>query len=108
MSFINLTPHPVVINLDNGDSVTFPAAEQPAKVSEIVIDLPPRDGIPMTRIRYGAITGIPEDRGPTYIVARPVAEAARRQDHSAKMVVPYPLLRDDHGRVTGAGGFATL
>ena len=107
--YVNLTPHSVSVLADDG-TVTheFPPSGQLARVEEIVVEMPSTDGIPACRLEYGEIVGIPDDSGPTYVVARPVLEAAKRQALEYRLVVPYPLVRDDTGRVIGCRGFASL
>ena len=108
MEYINLTPHCVTIVQDGGSTIEFLPSGQLARVEEVVLPMPSEDGIPMCRLAYGDVVGIPDDAGPTYVVARPVLEAAKRKGLPYRLVVPYPLVRDDAGRVIGCGGFASL
>lgn len=56
-------------------------------------------------VRTGEVTGLPpKGHGVLYIVSRAVAAAVDRDD----VVVPYPLVRDETGRIIGAAGLARI
>ena len=107
--YVNLTPLPVAIVTDDGNIThQFPPSGLVARVEEIAIEMPSPDGIPTYRLEYGEIVGVPTGTGPTFIVARPVLDAAKRQGLQCSLVVPYPLVRDYNGRIIGCRGFASL
>ncbi|WP_428956238.1 hypothetical protein [Streptomyces sp. cg35] len=107
---LNLTPHPIRIYADDRpDGVDEPdwgllrvinPEPTPAR-----LDMEPqtrvhRDGIPVERIEYGHIEGLPDRQGGlSYIVSLPVALAItpRRSD----LLVPYREVRNSTGTVIG-------
>lgn len=98
MKFINLTPH--VLNMvDHGD---IEPSGSVARFQEYLN----KDG----DITIGGITGLPARMsGVGYVVSRPLAVAlamsgVKRDD----VYVVRELLRNEHGHITGARGFARV
>jgi len=110
--FINLTPHPVtVVGKDGKLLATIPPSGVVArakmfreKVSEIDIN---GRKVPMYRVRYGEVTGLPEPQeGAIYIVSIMVLQACKdRNDLIAPDTGPGSVVRDENGRIIGVKAF---
>ena len=107
MEIINLTPHEIRVILGS-EKITFPASGQIALVEEkrkplgfVVAE----KEIPLNRISYGEIEGLPDfTEGTIYLVSRVVLAAAKgRKD----LVAPGNMIRKDDGTIAGCDGFIT-
>lgn len=88
---VNLTPHEVVIVLDNHEVKIKPEGQVPRVATKsIAVD------------HYGEIEGLPPmSRDVKYIVSALVQKAANfRED----LVIPAQQIRDEQGRVIGCKG----
>lgn len=110
MHLTNLTPHTVQI-LWAGDGFEIEPSSPPARCAvetEIVDTISVWDGflVPVTRPRFGAVTGLPDpEDGVGYIVSRVVAEA--RPDRR-DLYIPDQLVRDNQGRIVGCRALAQV
>lgn len=118
---VNLTPHPITLQLVDGAGQHFPVTLPPdGRVPRVEVFrdqvavlgyTPTPDSyrvldqagdpadliIPVRQTSTGAITGLPDpEPGVLYIVSRMVAEAAPERED---LVFPDELLRDGEGRV---------
>lgn len=104
--YVNLTPHPVTL-VTGGHETIFPSEGQARLVEESYGEEWVDDWVPMRRIRYGRIEGLPEPQyGTFYIVSAlvgPVAAAMGRKD----CISPDSgrAIRDEAGRIIGVPGF---
>ena len=109
VNLVNLTPHPLNIHTTDGEVVTLPKCEKPARVDvinkfegEIRVD----DGdsyIPLYMQIIKEYVNLPEPQeGTIYIVSLVVRQAANRAD----VMSPGELKRDEEGRVVGCDGLA--
>jgi hypothetical protein len=103
MNFLNLTPHPIVVRLNDGSDLTFPPSGKVARVDElptqIVGDV---NGIPiMARTVFGEVIDLPEPvEGLGYIVSGLVAGAVSRADVFAPATGPKDgAVRNDKGHI---------
>ena len=81
MNIKNLTPHPIAIELADGQRVTFAPAGAPARVSTSQEEVGQVAGIPLRRTAWGEVQGLPApEEGTIYIVSALVADRARRPD----------------------------
>lgn len=102
--FLNLTPHPVTIHKDNGDTVTLPV-DGPAP--RLAVDREPLGelgGFSVVRSTMGEPEGLPEpEEGVTIIVSALVAE---HSSLAGRTDIAYPgeAIRDDNGRIVGCQG----
>lgn len=111
---VNLTPHQIDIVLPSGSTVSIPPSGTVARIETIdepagSIMLPDGRVIPVTRTRYGALTGLDDlPEGEMAVVSRLVLDAARAAGHPAadRLLAPGPLVRDAEGRVVGCRGLA--
>jgi hypothetical protein len=101
---VNLTPHPVTLVVD-GAEVTVPASGRVARVAttEVEIGEVVVDGlrVPLVAQAYGDVENLPDPApGVLYVVSALVAQAVPGR---TDLVSPARLVRDDQGRVVGAG-----
>lgn len=97
---INKTPHAVyVLNEDGSILRVFPKSNGMIRVAEIVTDIAPIDGIPISSTSWGETNDVPEYiEGTYYIVSQLVKNALpERKD----LLVPKGAVRDDKGNVIG-------
>ena len=111
MEFINLTPHELNVQREDGSLLNIPASGTVARVGqkETVVDT--LEGINITQQVFdGDVTGVPEPQGPFtyYIVSRIVASALAEADRTNDILVPGPAVRDDSGKIIGCRGFSQL
>lgn len=101
-AFINATPHDITIILADGSARTFPKSGSIARVAQSVALMETVDGIGISTVVFGAVTGLPDAAsGVRIIVSALVKSAALRSD----LVSPGELVRDGAGVVIGAKGF---
>ena len=116
IKFVNLTPHEVVILSQNGENVVMrvPPSGTVARVStksEIICEV---GGVPVRKVTYGDIEGLPEPKGDTiYIVSTIVLLALKEKGiHRNDVVSPDTnidsVIRDPQGRVIGVKYFQVL
>ena len=110
----NLTPHPVNLLREDGSEIAVFPSEGLARLEEQTgnvwrIQATQDDWVAVTSLHYNEIVGIPTNLHPDtwFIVSMPVALAATYAQR-ARMIYPYPLVRDDQGRVIGCSGFARI
>jgi len=107
----NLTPHSIVLcGADGQPLLTVPPSGGLARCEPIreVVGTVAVDGhkIPMTQVRLGPLTGLPEaEAGTLFIVSRLAADAARALGRD-DVVVPDDSVRDASGRVMGCKALA--
>jgi hypothetical protein len=56
---LNLTPHAIVVQANDGTTVTFPPSGTIARVSTKTVEASGVAGIPVIKTLYGAVEGIP-------------------------------------------------
>jgi len=114
MEIVNLTPHSITFESENGEwAVTIPAAREPARVAvqrvrvgTLVIDEADGFEIPVNQTRFGQVENLPEPRpGVAYVVSRVVAEAVQGRDD---LYVVDDTVRDEQGRVVAARALAKI
>lgn len=100
MNIINLMPHDVNIVPETGEPVlTIPASGNVARLTSETVEIGEVNGIPITKIRYGDIYGLPdESAGVCYIVSALVAQQCK---HRNDIFIPNECVRDERGRIVG-------
>lgn len=108
MTFVNKTPHPIVLRGKKGEETTFPPVAPPARIAitqEVVGEL---DGFPVRKTVYGQIENLPEPTSDTiYIVSLVVLQATGRQDVVAPDSAGPTAIRSN-GQVVAVTGFVTV
>ncbi len=99
-TFVNLTPHTVVLN--NG--VEYPTSGVVARVSATYTDFSP-DGI--AEVRFGEPVGLPAPQeGILYIVSGLLKQACPDRRDLVSPATGHPACRrDDQGRIVSVPGF---
>ena len=111
VKLINLTPHTVrLLDEDGNVLVEIEPSGEVARVSEDVSEagsvLVDGKKVPVSDVKTGTVSGLPgRGHGVLLIVSRAVALAVPERDD---LVVPFPLVRDENGRVVGARGLARI
>ena len=95
MRIINLTPHRVTVR-NAGREWSFDSVGM-ARVQDSADPAGEAAGVPVVRVRTGAVVGLPAPSpGVTYLVSRVLAAALpERQD----LVFPFGEIRDEGGRI---------
>lgn len=104
VSIVNLTPHALNIQREDGSTLTVAPSGTLARCAETREPRPAIAGLPVTLAGFGAVEGLPEPRaGVVYVVSALVL--AQVQDR-ADVFAPGPAIRDDQGRIVGARGLS--
>lgn len=104
MTITNLTPHALVIVLADGSTRTVAPSGAVARCRAINVPAGDADGIPLGRVTYGAVEGLPEAaEGVLYVVSGLVRAAVPGR---ADVASPGDLVRDAAGAVVGCRGLA--
>lgn len=103
---VNLTPHEVVVVLENGEKVTFPPSGVVARVATNEEQLRTVYRVPVVKREWGQLENVPEpEEGVFYLVSSVVFEAAQgRKD----LLVPdtgKTAVRDEKGQVVAVRRF---
>lgn len=99
-TFINLTPHAIVLN----DGKTIPASGVVARVSATYSDFSP-DGI--AEVRFGEPVGLPAPKEDTlFIVSGLLKQACPQRTDLISPATGHPAcVRDEQGRILSVPGF---
>lgn len=101
--FINLTPHTVNIITNDGELILEPSGNL-ARVSTVEESDGILDGVEIFRLTYGSVEGLPDPvEGTHYVVSKMVRDALPERPD---LFYPTRLIRDETGRIVGAGGLA--
>ncbi|MBP1308857.1 hypothetical protein JOD82_001877 [Paenibacillus sp. 1182] len=102
---VNLTPHEVKIVDDAGAVIkAYPATGKMVRVNTNDIQLPSVDEVPVVRVEYTDVDGLPESRPNTiYLVSVLVAQAlgGSRRDVYTPDTGPKSVFRDAGGQIVG-------
>lgn len=102
----NYTPHDIVICFYDGASITIPSKGVARCLSGEQI-LGQVDLMPIYKIEYGEVSGLPEPKEDTiYIVSKIVAEAlkGKRDD----LFIVASTIKDENGQVIGCRGLSMI
>ena len=103
VTLVNLTPHPLRLVFDSGETHEVPPANEPARVVDRrgARELVDTDAgrVEVSDVASGGeVVGLPPaSEGVLLVVSRVTASAVRRAD----LVFPLDEVRDDEGRVVG-------
>ena len=100
MNFVNLTPHPVVLN----DGTTFPPSGGVARVSATYSDF---DSNGVAVVKFGEPVGLPSPRnGFVFIVSGLLKQACPQRTDLVSPATGHPACRrDEGGRIISVPGF---
>ena len=110
ISYVNLTPHPVVLYPVYGPIQTFPPQDRPLRLRERQVDYH-EDGPIVTSLLNLFLSEVPPKKEDTvYIASMPYCMALSGAGLSDRTDIVYPIdqVRDDKGRILGCRGFATI
>jgi hypothetical protein len=110
----NLTPHDVIINIDNAeqDGIVQLESEGVARASEVLEAAGTVEvfgiEVPVVEVTYGPPIDLPDPApGHAYIVSAVTVEAARRAGRTTSdLYTPAELIRDKYGRVVACQALA--
>jgi len=115
IKFVNLTPHQINIVNEKGEIIlSIPPSGKVARVTARPVKVGEISGIPINKVEYGDIEGLPEpQKGVIYIVSILVLQALKskgiqRNDVLAPDTNPYSVVRDEQGRIIGVKAFMVL
>jgi len=100
---INLTPHDIILRLQDGTEVVFPKSGQEARVADIPVAKGSILGAPMFKDEVGDVIGLPGPQdGVIYIVSGKVLSAIK--DNRPDVIAPGtgPMdnpIRNDKGHI---------
>jgi hypothetical protein len=107
----NLTPHRlnIVLEIEPGNLMSIPLPSEGAvRIEERRVPVGRVDGVPLTKVVYGAITGLPDNLavGDVLIVSLLCVPPLLQQALPAGVMLcsPGPEIRNDEGVVTGCEG----
>lgn len=100
MTIINCTPHPIVVELEDGSRRTFEASGIVPRVSSKTVDCDPIDGIPISQTVLGEVENLPDaEDGVFLIVSAFVQTAAPGRKDLLRPDTGPDCIRDDKGRI---------
>ena len=105
MNVINCTPHEINL-LTEAENITYPPSGVVARVNATYVMMP--SPLPMVRIIFGDITGLPDPMDHTYFIVSGLVLAAldgTRPDVIAPDTSPASAVRDANGRMIGVKRF---
>jgi len=115
MKFVNLTPHEITVFDSTGNVILrIPPSGQIARVSVTSTIVCKVGDIPVRKVIYGDVEGLPEPKDDTvYIVSTVVLLALKekgiiREDVVAPDTNPDSAVRDDTGRIIGVKYFQVV
>ena len=109
MKIYNYTPHAVTVFTDDGEQTTF-APVGLARSSQAAVIVGEINGIPVKKMTFGAVEGLPETAADDeyFIVSAITARAAVETSHPLKdrLIMVADAVRDESGRIVGCKSFA--
>lgn len=104
MTFINLTPHAIVVVDTDGNTHTFPPSGQVARVNQNTTPAADIGNFSVNHLTNGDLIAVPAPQADTiFVVSAMVAQATDRTD----IVAPNTAqaVRNDKGHVVSVPGF---
>ena len=107
MTFVNLTPHSIILN----DGTEFPPSGTIARVTADLQEVGTINGVKLFRQTFGEVEGLPEQfpgiAGQIYIVSAMVLAASNRNDLMAPATSHKDVVRNEAGQIVSVPGFVT-
>ncbi len=101
MNILNLTPHEITLC---GQKLPTMGVARVAQTTKQVAEI---NGIPVNKLSFGQVNGLPEERKDTiYIVSRIVAEAVKGQRNDVYIV--DKTVRNEQGQIVGCEALAKV
>ena len=103
MKIINLTPHDITYQNENGEKEVFKASGNVARVEQFLFDIGGGGKYNLKSSVTGCVEGLPKESNDTvYIVSNMVmTECKDRED----LWVPTSFIRDEEGRIIACTAF---
>lgn len=105
---VNLTPHDLVVVLENGDKITIiPASGTVARVQAEQVLNGDINGIPVFEQTFGDIVGLPAPEAGTYYIVSALVLSAAKAAGRTDCLAPNTskAIRDEAGHIIGVPGF---
>lgn len=103
-TIVNCTPHELNIRRQDGSFVQIAPSGTVARVESRREFAMSRNGIAISRTRFGKVTGLPEPSGDTWFVVSLLCKQAARNQGRDDVLSPGELIRDEQGRPIGCDG----
>lgn len=105
MKMINLTPHALNIQKEDGTMLSIPASGIVARAEQESVKVEEIDGVAVYSTSYGAAVDLPEMEEDTiYITSVLTAQAVKGQRDD--VYFPGTMIRDDAGNIIGCIGLS--
>lgn len=109
--FVNMTPHPVNVHLDDGRVMIIPPSGIVPRVQQTqeIAGLTP-SGVKLYRTTFGNVE-VPTWPDACYIIVSALYATAYRAQHGPGgplLVVPTDPVRDENGNIRGCRGFSIV
>lgn len=111
IEFVNLTPHELNVQKEDGSFLALPASGTVARVKAETVTMAHIGGVAITGQKFSDdIEGVPprKDDNTYYVVSRLAAQALAEKDRAEDILIPGPAIRDEQGKVVGCEGLAIL
>lgn len=104
---VNLTPHDIVVVLEDGDKITIPKTGRIARVQTDQILKSKINGIPVFEQTFGEIVDLPDPEADTYYIVSAIVLAAAKAAGRTDCLAPNTskAIRDEAGNIIGVPGF---
>lgn len=103
-TFVNLTPHPITLVDEEGDTVTLPASGTVARVAETReqygVALVLGHFVPVVRKSFGQVENLPEPSPDAFYIVSGMVKSA--VPDRLDVYAPDDFVRDEAGRIVGA------
>ena len=108
--FINLTPHSLNVQKEDGSLLTVPPSGTVARVKAETEVVGKIEAVAITRQKFAdEIDGVPAQKeGRYYIVSRLAAQALKEAGRAEDILVPGPAIRNGEGQSVGCDGLTRL
>ena len=103
-NIVNLTPHKIMIVLQDGNKIEIVPSGIIPRVSTTVVKVGEEGGIPLFRTQYGEVTDLPPvEDGKLFVVSGLLKAACPDR---TDLLTPAKQIRDEAGRVIGCEGLS--
>jgi hypothetical protein len=103
---INLTPHDVIIQLDENHTLTIPPTQPMARVEMTTVAIGHIHGIPLVVPTYGETFNLPDPEPGVFLIVSNIVLAANKDRFD--LVTPSRPIRDESGKVIACGALSVV